>query len=183
MPDAPPTTSATGPVSSLIALPSVRPGPDRTRPGDDRLGPSSLVTEAAVARVHHAAIGTRDVEASLVFWRDGLGFEVLMDHCLRRSLARALRRLGHDVALGLPRRPRRTRVGHRRAGRPRRHGAARRGRARTGGRILPPLAVCRPRRRPAPARPASASVVSRRWRRSVRSASPWCTTRTACGSS
>jgi catechol 2,3-dioxygenase-like lactoylglutathione lyase family enzyme len=33
-----------------------------------------------VARVHHAAIGTRDVEASLVFWRDGLGFEVLMDH-------------------------------------------------------------------------------------------------------
>jgi catechol 2,3-dioxygenase-like lactoylglutathione lyase family enzyme len=33
-----------------------------------------------VARVHHAAIGTRDVEASLVFWRDGLGFEVMMDH-------------------------------------------------------------------------------------------------------
>ncbi len=33
-----------------------------------------------MARVHHAAIGTRDVEASLVFWRDGLGFEVLMDH-------------------------------------------------------------------------------------------------------
>jgi glyoxylase I family protein len=42
--------------------------------------PSSLVTEAAVARVHHAAIGTRDVEASLSFWRDGLGFDVLMDH-------------------------------------------------------------------------------------------------------
>jgi catechol 2,3-dioxygenase-like lactoylglutathione lyase family enzyme len=38
------------------------------------------VTEAAVARVHHAAIGTRDVEASLAFWRDGLGFDVLMDH-------------------------------------------------------------------------------------------------------
>jgi catechol 2,3-dioxygenase-like lactoylglutathione lyase family enzyme len=33
-----------------------------------------------LAKVHHAAIGTRDVEASLVFWRDGLGFEVLMDH-------------------------------------------------------------------------------------------------------
>ena len=33
-----------------------------------------------MARVHHAAIGTRDVEASLSFWRDGLGFEVLMDH-------------------------------------------------------------------------------------------------------
>jgi catechol 2,3-dioxygenase-like lactoylglutathione lyase family enzyme len=40
----------------------------------------SLLTEAAVARVHHAAIGTRDVEASLSFWRDGLGFDVLMDH-------------------------------------------------------------------------------------------------------
>jgi catechol 2,3-dioxygenase-like lactoylglutathione lyase family enzyme len=33
-----------------------------------------------VAKVHHTAIGTRDVEASLVFWRDGLGLDVLMDH-------------------------------------------------------------------------------------------------------
>ena len=33
-----------------------------------------------MAKVHHTAIGTRDVEASLVFWRDGLGLEVLMDH-------------------------------------------------------------------------------------------------------
>jgi catechol 2,3-dioxygenase-like lactoylglutathione lyase family enzyme len=33
-----------------------------------------------VAQLHHAAIVTRDVEASLVFWRDGLGFAVLMDH-------------------------------------------------------------------------------------------------------
>jgi catechol 2,3-dioxygenase-like lactoylglutathione lyase family enzyme len=33
-----------------------------------------------VAQLHHAAIVTHDVEASLVFWRDGLGFEVLMDH-------------------------------------------------------------------------------------------------------
>jgi catechol 2,3-dioxygenase-like lactoylglutathione lyase family enzyme len=32
-----------------------------------------------VATVHHSAIVTRDVEASLVFWRDGLGFDVLMD--------------------------------------------------------------------------------------------------------
>ena len=32
-----------------------------------------------MARVHHSAIGTRDVDASLTFWRDGLGFEVLMD--------------------------------------------------------------------------------------------------------
>jgi len=33
-----------------------------------------------VAKVHHSAIVTHDVEASLVFWRDGLGFDVLMDH-------------------------------------------------------------------------------------------------------
>jgi glyoxylase I family protein len=32
-----------------------------------------------VAQVHHSAIGTRDVASSLVFWRDGLGLEVLMD--------------------------------------------------------------------------------------------------------
>jgi catechol 2,3-dioxygenase-like lactoylglutathione lyase family enzyme len=29
--------------------------------------------------VHHSAIGTRDVASSLVFWRDGLGFEVQFD--------------------------------------------------------------------------------------------------------
>lgn len=34
----------------------------------------------AVARVHHSAIGTRDVDDSLTFWRDGLGLEILMDH-------------------------------------------------------------------------------------------------------
>jgi catechol 2,3-dioxygenase-like lactoylglutathione lyase family enzyme len=32
-----------------------------------------------VARIHHSAIGTRDVGASLAFWRDGLGFAVQMD--------------------------------------------------------------------------------------------------------
>ncbi|MGO8827088.1 MAG: VOC family protein [Acidimicrobiales bacterium] len=32
-----------------------------------------------MAKLHHSAIATRDVEASLVFWRDGLGFEVVMD--------------------------------------------------------------------------------------------------------
>jgi glyoxylase I family protein len=31
------------------------------------------------ARVHHSAIVVRDVEASLRFWRDGVGFEVTMD--------------------------------------------------------------------------------------------------------
>jgi glyoxylase I family protein len=33
-----------------------------------------------VAKVHHSAIVTHDLEASLVFWRDGLGLHVLMDH-------------------------------------------------------------------------------------------------------
>jgi catechol 2,3-dioxygenase-like lactoylglutathione lyase family enzyme len=32
-----------------------------------------------VAKVHHSAIVTRDVDASLVFWRDGLGLDVMMD--------------------------------------------------------------------------------------------------------
>ena len=33
-----------------------------------------------MAKVHHSAITTHDVEASIRFWRDGLGLEVLMDH-------------------------------------------------------------------------------------------------------
>lgn len=32
-----------------------------------------------MAMIHHSAICVRDVDASLRFWRDGLGFEVLMD--------------------------------------------------------------------------------------------------------
>ena len=31
------------------------------------------------ARVHHSALVVRDVDASLRFWRDGIGFEVMMD--------------------------------------------------------------------------------------------------------
>ncbi|MDQ1379948.1 MAG: hypothetical protein QOG65_1621 [Actinomycetota bacterium] len=31
------------------------------------------------ARVHHSAIVVRDVDASLRFWRDGVGFAVMMD--------------------------------------------------------------------------------------------------------
>ena len=33
-----------------------------------------------MAKVHPAAIMTQDVVQRLVFWRDGLGLEVLMDH-------------------------------------------------------------------------------------------------------
>jgi glyoxylase I family protein len=32
-----------------------------------------------MARVHHSAICVRDLDASLRFWRDGLGFALLMD--------------------------------------------------------------------------------------------------------
>jgi glyoxylase I family protein len=32
-----------------------------------------------VSRVHHSAIVVRDVDASLQFWRDGMGFAVMMD--------------------------------------------------------------------------------------------------------
>ena len=32
-----------------------------------------------MAVIHHSAICVRDIEASLRFWRDGLGFQVLMD--------------------------------------------------------------------------------------------------------
>ncbi len=32
------------------------------------------------ARVHHSAIQVNDIDASLRFYRDGLGLEVLMDH-------------------------------------------------------------------------------------------------------
>jgi len=33
-----------------------------------------------VAHVHHSAVYVRDVDASLRFYRDGLGLQVLMDH-------------------------------------------------------------------------------------------------------
>jgi catechol 2,3-dioxygenase-like lactoylglutathione lyase family enzyme len=32
-----------------------------------------------VGRIHHSAICVDDIDASLRFWRDGLGFEVVMD--------------------------------------------------------------------------------------------------------
>jgi catechol 2,3-dioxygenase-like lactoylglutathione lyase family enzyme len=32
-----------------------------------------------VHRIHHAAIISADIDASLRFWRDGLGFDLLMD--------------------------------------------------------------------------------------------------------
>ena len=58
--------------------------------------------------VHHSAICVRDVEASLRFWRDGLGFEVLMDErfsgdwpTLLRSTSTSLR----AVFLGDPASP------------------------------------------------------------------------------
>jgi glyoxylase I family protein len=56
-----------------------------------------------VAKVHHSAIATRDVEASLVFWRDGLGLQVLMDHSFEGpwpELFRAASTMLRSVFLG-----------------------------------------------------------------------------------
>ena len=40
-----------------------------------------------MAKVHHSAIVTRGVEASLVFWRGGPGLDALMGTVARSSLA------------------------------------------------------------------------------------------------
>ncbi|HEV3355048.1 MAG TPA: VOC family protein [Acidimicrobiales bacterium] len=37
------------------------------------------MNDANAHRIHHAAIVVADIEASLRFWRDGLGFQLLMD--------------------------------------------------------------------------------------------------------
>lgn len=58
--------------------------------------------------VHHSAICVRDVETSLRFWRDGLGFEVLMDVPFEGdwpTLLRAPSRHLRAVFLGDPVRP------------------------------------------------------------------------------
>jgi len=54
-----------------------------------------------VAKVHHSAIATRDVEASLAFWRDGLGLEVIMDETFEGPW----RELFGSVFLGEPATP------------------------------------------------------------------------------
>lgn len=58
--------------------------------------------------IHHSAICVRDVDASLRFWRDGLGFEVLMDERFEGdwpALLRAPDRRLRAVFLGHPSRP------------------------------------------------------------------------------
>lgn len=58
--------------------------------------------------IHHSAICVRDLDASLRFWRDGLGFAVLMDHEFEGewpTLLRAPDRHLRAVFLGDPARP------------------------------------------------------------------------------
>ncbi|HYV60230.1 MAG TPA: VOC family protein, partial [Acidimicrobiia bacterium] len=58
-----------------------------------------------VAHVHHSALVTRDVDASLRFYRDGLGLRVLMDHEFDgdwRTLFGAPRNRLRSVFLGDP---------------------------------------------------------------------------------
>lgn len=55
--------------------------------------------------IHHTAICTRDVDESLRFWRDGLGFEVLMDETFTGDWPTLLRAPGttlRSVFLGDP---------------------------------------------------------------------------------
>ena len=47
--------------------------------------------------IHHSAICVRDVEASLRFWRDGLGFEVLMDERFEGDWPTLLRAPGRSL--------------------------------------------------------------------------------------
>lgn len=56
-------------------------------------------------KVHHSAICTNDIKASLTFWRDGLGFVVLMDHRFEGdwpTLFNAPSEALHSVFLGDP---------------------------------------------------------------------------------
>ena len=58
--------------------------------------------------IHHSAICVRDVEASLRFWRDGIGFAVLMDERFEGdwpTLLHAPTRSLRSVFLGDPARP------------------------------------------------------------------------------
>ncbi len=58
--------------------------------------------------LHHAALCPTDLEASLRFWRDGIGLTVLMDHHFdgdwRTLFGAATARL-HSIFLGDPRQP------------------------------------------------------------------------------
>jgi glyoxylase I family protein len=61
-----------------------------------------------VSQLHHTAIVTRDLEASLAFWRDGLGLDVLMDHDFEGpwpALFGAATTTLHSVFLGDKERP------------------------------------------------------------------------------
>lgn len=55
--------------------------------------------------IHHSAICVRDIGASLRFWRDGLGFEVMMDESFEGDWPTLLRAPSRDlraVFLGEP---------------------------------------------------------------------------------
>lgn len=71
--------------------------------------PNHIAQEGSVGRVpqplHHTALCVRDVDASLRFYRDGLGLEVLMDHRFEGdwpTLFDASSRQLHSVFLGDP---------------------------------------------------------------------------------
>ena len=76
----------------------------------------ALEGTGVTARVHHSAIVVRDVEASLRFWRDGIGFAVMMDRHFDGDWPTLVRGARVAAAVGLPRRSGPRRRGDRRAG-------------------------------------------------------------------
>jgi catechol 2,3-dioxygenase-like lactoylglutathione lyase family enzyme len=63
---------------------------------------------AAVPVIHHTALCVRDLDASLRFWRDGLGFRPLMDETFEGdwpTLLRGPQRTLRSVFLGEPSQP------------------------------------------------------------------------------
>jgi catechol 2,3-dioxygenase-like lactoylglutathione lyase family enzyme len=63
----------------LLPFSGDRVGGEIYTPGHRSVADRVPNEDDAVPVIHHSAICVRDLEASLRFWRDGLGFTVLMD--------------------------------------------------------------------------------------------------------
>jgi glyoxylase I family protein len=64
--------------------------------------------EENMPKVHHTAVCTNDIEESLRFWRDGMGFEITMDHTFDGPWTKLFRGPGdhlRSIFLGDPRDP------------------------------------------------------------------------------
>ena len=66
--------------------------------------------------IHHSAICTSDIDKSLAFWRDGLGFEVSLDEHFEGELDHAAPRAIDVAAVSIPRLSRMPSPRHRECG-------------------------------------------------------------------